>query len=198
MTVSLASPLDVEACRQRLVSEIGSWWPLFARHTIFGRVNEQGFQVRKALHYGNPMQILARGTWQPILTGTRICVRLGPSRGYIVYMGIWLASAVIFNIGWLVQLAHNLAKPHPRVNLWWCVFPLLFPALGVAQTLFQRWLARREAGFLIATLARTLACTAAGVDDVGSIALRPYAGIEEPVLSNSAVSQREVVGKLHS
>lgn len=135
-TVTLDSPLPRTECVERLQAELGSWWPLFRRRTVLGRVRADRFVLRKAKRLG-PGQVCARGTLLPLASGTRVVMTLGRQRWQ---QALERLSVVVAMIGCTVSIV--VTRSTSNLPRWaWLLFVF---ALG--QTMLQavRWPRQRR------------------------------------------------------
>jgi hypothetical protein len=145
------TPLSLEACQERLRSQIAPWWSIGRRSPIEGRVSELGFKIRQATLYHQPLNAIAKGEWEHAPRGTRICVMLGPNRMGAIWQTVWLAGVVLIDLGFAVQC---WVRGPPLPPLWLIGIPIALPLFGTASITFGLWLGRREQRFLLAFLDR--------------------------------------------
>jgi hypothetical protein len=151
-TAEIISPLARDECVARLRFRIDRPWMIVGLRPVLGRVDQISMRLRKRIWYGNSMQTILRASLHDHQGGTRIDCRLGISRFFAWFYGIWFAG--VAGIGGLMlvivtyQYVAGSRSPAPNAWLVYVVIPGMV-ILGVAVDRFGRFLARGEKGFLL-------------------------------------------------
>jgi hypothetical protein len=144
--VELATRLSPDECVRRLRENVDSWWMLFGKKSVIGRISETRFTGRVRISYRNSFQTCVRADIHAEAGGTFIVCRFGMSRFVIAFMAVWFGGVGAGFCGVLLVLLHQGGHGADA----WSGLGVMTVMLGFGAglVLFCRWLARDEQAIL--------------------------------------------------
>lgn len=150
------SPHGPDECARRIARRIGSDFAIFGQKQVTGSVWWRHARLRKRIAYHNSFQTVLAVDIRPEDEGARLICRAGLSPFVLAFLVFWSGLLLLIGgIGALTSIQDLMNGADLMASLAFPVALAGFAAFIIALLAFGRSLARDEAAFLYAFVART-------------------------------------------